>query len=425
MVSGRLSNLKIRNAKSGKLLDGHGLYLYVRGDSKTWVFRYRHKAVSRNGKPLIREMGIGSYPLFSLAQARERRDNQRRLLADGIDPIEHRRFQKAGAAIEKAKAVTFRECAERYIDSHKAGWKNARHGLQWTSTLTTFVYPIIGNLPVASIDTTMVMRVMQQTVGEGEGAASFWNARTETASRVRGRIESVLGWAKAQKLRSGDNPAAWSDLKHLLPSKTTVAPVEHHRALAYADLPAFMAELRKNESLVARALEWTVLTAVRSNDTLGATWSEINRTERTWTVPADRLKAKKGTRRNDHCVPLCDRALEILDGLPEGGASDAIFRINWKPAMLELLTEMRPGEALTIHGMRSSFKDWCSEQTAFANELSELALSHTVSSSVERAYRRGDMLEKRRGMMQAWSNYCATPGAKGGNVVAMRAVSAS
>jgi integrase len=419
MADGKLSALKIKNAKSGKLLDGHGLYLYVRGDSKTWVFRYRRKHLSSTGKPLVREMGLGGYPLFSLAEARERAKAKRQLLADGIDPIEQRQAQKQAEAVEKAKAVTFRECAENYIESHKHGWKNSRHAGQWTSTLATFVYPIIGNLPVAAIDTALVMKVMQQPVDE----TTFWNARTETASRVRGRIESVLGYAKAQKFRTtGENPAAWADLKHLLPAKTTVAPVEPHKAMAYREVPGFMADLRKDKGLVARALEWTILCAVRSNDTLGATWGEINREAKTWTIPAGRVKGKKGTRRNDHVVPLCDRALKILGGLPEGGASDAIFRINWKPAMLELLTEMRPGEALTIHGFRSTFKDWCSEQTAYPNELSELALAHTVSSAVERAYRRGDMLEKRRRMMGDWSNFCASPpAAKGDNVVAMRA----
>jgi integrase len=209
-------------------------------------------------------------------------------------------------------------------------------------------------------------------------------------------------------------------LKHLLPEKSTVAPVEHHKALAYAELPAFMVELRQNKCLSASALEFTILCAVRTGDTIGATWGEIDREERTWTIPGARLKGTKGKKRRDHVISLADRALEILDALPRGDATAPIFGLS-NMAMLELLRDMRPGQDLTVHGMRSAFKDWCSEQTAYPNEMSELALAHTVSDKVEAAYRRGDMREKRRKMMADWSRFCASPPkAKGDNVVALR-----
>jgi integrase len=403
-------------------LDGKGLYLQIaKGGSKSWIFRYRHNHTSTTGKPLQREMGLGGYPLFSLAHARERRDEQRRLLADRIDPIEHRQAQRTATTIEKAKAVTFKQCAEEYIETHKHGWKSAKHADQWISTLTTWAFPHIGRLPVASIDTALVMKVLQQRVGEGEDAPTFWNSRTETASRVRGRIEAILGWAKAQKLRDGDNPASWTgSLKHLLPAKSQVAPVEHHKAVPYREMPSFMAELRANSSLSARALEFTILTAVRTNDTIGATSREIDRTAKTWTIPAARLKGQKGKRKSDHVVPLSARALEILDDLAKGDATAPIFPLS-NMAMLELLRGMRPGADLTVHGMRSAFKDWASEQTAYPNEVSEMALAHTVSDKVEAAYRRGDMRDKRRRLMEDWGAYCASPPAAKDNVVALRA----
>ena len=264
------------------------------------------------------------------------------------------------------------------------------------------------------------MKVLQQRVGEGEDAPTFWNSRTETASRVRGRIELVLGWAKAQKLRGGDNPASWNGcLKHLLPAKSRVAPVEHHKALPYCEVPAFMAELRTIDCHAARALEFTILTAVRTNDTIGAAWDEIDRSAKTWTIPAGRLKGQKGKRKSDHVVPLCRRVLEILDGLDKDATR--IFALS-EMAMRRFLRNLRPGAELTVHGMRSSFKDWCSDQTGYPNEMSELALAHTVSDKVEAAYRRGDMRDKRRRMMDDWAGYCASPPAAKDNVVALRAL---
>jgi integrase len=412
--------------------DGGGLYLQIKGDgkeriSKSWIFRYRFQGhTSRLGKPLAREMGLGSFHTWTLGEARERARQQRQLLDEGKDPIEVRKLSDQASALEKAKTTTFQECAKAYIRAHRSGWKNAKHAEQWSATLETWAYPLIGKLPVGGITTDLVLKVLEQLVGGGEAAPTFWIARTETASRVRGRIENVLDWAKAKKLRDGDNPARWKGLlDKLLPAPSKVSPVEHHKALPYADLPRFMAELRRRDSLSARALEYTILTAARTSDTIGAVRSEVDRAGGLWTVPAGRLKGKKGTRKRDHVVPMSDRALEILEGQPERSAyvfaNEAGEPLS-NMAMLELLQGMGFGADLTVHGFRSTFKDWCTEQTGFPNEMSEMALAHTVSDKVEAAYRRGDMREKRRRMMDDWAAYCVSPPAeKGGNVVPMRA----
>lgn len=428
MAGGQLKALQVsKTTAPGMYGDGGGLYLQIAGGgSKSWIFRYRFKGhTSKAGKPLAREMGLGSVDTWSLAEARERARQQRQLLDQGIDPIEHRKSQQMAAALEKASTVAFRDCAKDYIKDHKAGWKSAKHADQWTSTLETWVYPIIGKLPVGGITTDLVLKVLKQPVGEGADAPTFWTARTETANRVRGRIETVLDWARAKKLRDGENPARWKGLlDKLLPPKSQVAPVEHHKALPYADLPRFMAELRRRDSLSARALEFTILTAARTSDTTGGARSEVDREEGTWTVPAARLKGKKGARKRNHVVPLSERALAIVEDMPKH--SRYLFaHEDGEPlsnmAMLELLQGMGFGEDLTVHGFRSTFKDWCSEQTAYPNEMSEMALAHTVSDKVEAAYRRGDMREKRRRLMADWAAYCASPPvAKRGNVVQLR-----
>jgi integrase len=429
MAGGRLTTFEVTKLKEpGMYGDGGGLYLQIaKGGSKSWIFRYRFKGhTSKEGKPLAREMGLGSVDTWKLAEARERARLQRQLLDDGKDPIEARKHQQQTEALERAKAVAFKDCAKEYIKAHKAGWKNAKHADQWGATLETWVYPIIGKLPVGGISTDLVLKVLQQPISEATDAPMFWTARTETASRVRGRIETVLDWAKARKLRDGENPARWKGLlDKLLPARSRVSPVEHHKALPYADLPRLVAELRRRDSLSARALEYTILTAARTSDTIQAVRPEIDREGRAWTIPAARLKGKKGARKRDHVVPLSDRALEILDERQEG--SDYLFaHESGDPlsnmAMLELLQGMGFGEDLTVHGFRSTFKDWCSEQTAYPNEMSEMALAHAVSDKVEAAYRRGDMREKRRRLMADWAAYCESPPtAEKGKVVPLRA----
>jgi integrase len=433
MAGGKLTALEVtKKTTPGMYGDGGGLYLQVTGDgkeriAKSWIFRYRFRGhISKAGKPLAREMGLGSVDTWTLAEARKRARRQRQLLDEGKDPIEVRKAQDQASALEKAKTTTFQECAKAYIKAHKAGWKNAKHAEQWSATLETWAYPIIGKLPVGGITTDLVLKVLEQPVGDQPDAPTFWTARTETASRVRGRIENVLDWAKAKKLRDGDNPARWKGLLDKpLPAPSKVSPVEHHKALPYADLPRFLAELRRRDSLSARALEYTILTTARTSDTIGVVRPEVDREGRTWTVPAARLKGKKGARKRDHVVPLSHRALEILEKQPERSeylfANEAGEPLS-NMAMLELLQGMGFGEDLTVHGFRSTFKDWCSEQTGYPNEMSELALAHTVSDKVEAAYRRGDMREKRRRMMADWAAYCESPApAKGGNVVPLRA----
>jgi integrase len=433
MPGGKLTALQVTKAKTpGMYGDGGGLYLQITGDGKTkiaksWIFRYRFNGhTSKAGKPLAGEMGMGSLDTWSLAEARDRARQQRQLLDQGLDPIEARRTQDAAAALAKAKTVSFQQCAKDYIRDHRAGWKNAKHADQWASTLETWAYPIIGKLPVGDITTDLVLKVLKQPLDRKDpDGPTFWIARTETASRVRGRIENVLDWAYANKMRTGENPARWKGLlDKLLPERSTVAPVEHHKALPYADLPRFMVELRRRESLSARALEYTILTAARTGDTIGGVRGEINCGEGLWTIPAGRLKGRRGRRKRDHVIPLSDRALEILDARSEG-AGFLFAHEDGEPlsnmAMLELLQGVGFGEDLTVHGFRSTFKDWCSEQTAYPNEMSEMALAHTVPDKVEAAYRRGDMREKRRRLMADWAAYCASPPAeKKGNVVSLR-----
>ncbi|WP_315747585.1 MULTISPECIES: tyrosine-type recombinase/integrase [unclassified Bradyrhizobium] len=420
-VTNRLTALGVTRAKMpGRYADGGGLYLQVTDTgTKSWLFRYM-----RLGK--AREMGLGSVQTWTLAEARERARMQRQLLDEGKDPLEVRKEQEQQAALAKATTVTFEECASDYIKDQKPGWKNEKHADQWTSTLKRWVYPSIGKLPVGGVTTDLVLKVLKQPISDDPEAAQFWLARTETASRVRGRIEKILGWAGTRKLRAGENPARWKGhLEHLLPAPSTVAPVEHHKALPYKELPAFMAELRRRNSLSARALEFTILTAVRTSDTIEAPRAEVDSSERSWTIAASRLKGRRGRRKHDHVVPLSDRALEILDDLGKSG--DFLFaHEDGSPlsnmAMLELLRGMSFGEDLTVHGFRSTFKDWCTEQTAFPNEMSEMALAHTVADKVEAAYRRGDMREKRRRMMADWARYCSSPASNsrassGGDVV--------
>jgi integrase len=396
-----------KDLKPGLYSDGGGLCLQVSSfKTKAWVFRYMINKRAR-------KMGLGDFELVSLKKAREKRSAAYALVKDGIDPIDERAARLAAQAAETAKALTFKECAEGYIEAHKAGWKNVKHAAQWTATLEAYAYPIIGKLQVQDIETAQIEKILRP----------IWNEKTETASRVRGRVEKVLDRAKALGLRSGDNPARWTGhLSELFPSKSQVAPVEHHPAMPYADLPAFMAKLRAKEGSSARALEFTILTAARTGDTIGATRKELNEKDSLWTIPKERVKGKKGARKKDHVIPLSQAALNALpaeegDYLFPGGKEGSGLS---NAAMSELLKGMgySPDYA-TVHGFRSTFKDWCSDMTSFPNEMSEVALSHTVSDKVEAAYRRGNMVERRRQMMEAWAKYCGGKAVGGDNVVAM------
>jgi integrase len=292
--------------------------------------------------------------------------------------------------------------------SHESGWRNWKHRQQWRNSLKSYAYPALGKLPVSEIDTELVLKVLRQPVGMGSGRSSpLWNARSETASRVRGRIEAVLSWAKARGLRSGENPAQWrGHLDQLLPPRSKVRRLRHHPALSYAELPAFMEELRGRSGISPRALEFTILTASRTGEALGARWEEVDLDQSIWTVPAERMKSGRTQR-----VPLAPRAISILEELDAIRQNDFVFP-GWKigqplsnMALLMLLREMRPG--ITVHGFRSTFKDWCSETTHTPNFVSEAALAHVVADKVEAAYRRADLFVKRRKLMEAWERFCA------------------
>jgi integrase len=390
MALHRLSPLKVKTARPGVLCDGAGLYLHVSLNPKTselrksWVYRFQ-----LNGR--ARMMGLGSVNDVSLQEARERAAAARKLHKDGQDPIEARKAARTAKRLEPAKAMTFDQCAEDYIAAHSEGWRSVRNTVQWTETLKTYASPVIGSMPVPQIDVSLIIKALQP----------IWTSKPITASRVRRRIQAVLDWATASGFRQGDNPARWrGHLENLLPPLSKIGKVKHLAAVPYAEVAAFLADLRKRPDLAARALEFTILTAARSEEVLGARWSEIDFDQRGWTVPAERTKAHR-----EHQVPLSPRALEILKGAPRTG--DKIFKLS-HTAMWELVHSN-----LTVHGFRSTFRDWCAERTNFPREIAEAALGHVVGDETERAYRRGDALKKRRRLMDAWARYCMKPMAEG------------
>jgi integrase len=343
--------------------------------------------------------GLGPTHIYSLKQAREKARDARALLHDGVDPIAARKAKKAERALAAAKAMTFRECAEAYIAANEGAWKNAKHAGQWTATLQTYVYPRIGNLPIADIDTGLVLKCIDP----------IWRDKTETASRIRGRIESVLGWATVRNYRAGDNPARWrGHLEHALPDKTELAKVNHHPALPYAEIPTFMASLRTRAGVAARALEYTILAAARTGEATGAHRDELDLDAKVWVVPAGRMKGGR-----EHRVALSDRAVELLRALPTEANNEHVF-IGPRAgsglshsAMPHVLERMGQGH-VTVHGFRSSFRDWAAECTNYPSHVVEMALAHAVGDKVEAAYRRGDLLAKRRQLMEAWGKYCTS-----------------
>lgn len=376
--------------KPGMYCDGKGLYLRVTSPSaRSWAFRYMRDKKAH-------EVGLGPYPAVSLAEARKRAAEARQLLAHGKDLLIERASAKAAQAAGVARAVTFKDAAERYIAAHKAGWKNAKHAAQWTTTLATYAYPLIGESPVQAIDTGLVLKVLEP----------IWTAKTETASRLRGRIESVLDWARVRGYRDGENPARWrGHLEQLLPARSKVQRVQHHAALPYAELPKFMAALRAQDGVSASALEFAILTVARTGEVIGAKWTEVDLKEKVWTVPAERMKADK-----DHRVPLSARAVEILQSMKALGSAEFVFPgPNKKPlsnmALLMLLRRMGRKD-ITAHGFRSTFRDWAAEHTNFPAEVAEMALAHAVGDKVEAAYRRGNLFAKRRELMNAWAKAC-------------------
>jgi len=396
----RLTAFKVeaKNLAPGMYPDGGGLYLRVTPEgARNWVLRYM-----LDRRP--RWMGLGPLALYGLADARAKALDARRKRHDGIDPIDARRAERARQRLEAAKAITFKECAEAYINAHGAGWKSEKHAAQWPSTLKTYAYDVIGRLPVQAVDTALVLRVLEP----------IWRKKPETASRLRGRLESILDFAKARGYRDAENPARWrGHLDKLLPARSKVREVEHHAALPYAKLAAFLVALRKQEGIAARALEFLILTAARTGEVIGARWNEIDLLDKIWTVPASRMKAHRA-----HRVPLSPRATGILQEMRELRSDDnpgAFIFPGRKPgvslsnmAFLMLLRRMELGD-LTAHGFRATFKTWASERTSFQNEIVEAALAHVIGDKVEQAYRRGDLFEKRRRLMQQWATFCTNP----------------
>jgi integrase len=344
----------------------------------------------------LRGHQIGDLDLTSVCCGFEWRDR------DLLDGFSKRRQKRREAALAAASAITFRVCAERYIAAHEAGWRNGKHRAQWSATLETYAYPVLGDLPVASIETAHVMQVLE----------SIWATKAETASRVRGRIESVWDWAKARGYCNGvENPARWrGHLQKLLPARSKVAPVEHHEALPYGDVLAFLAELRERDGTAARCLEFTILTWTRSGEARGARWEEIDAKARQWVVPGSRMKAGK-----DHTVPLSDAAIALLEAMPRTGEYIFEGARDGRPisdmSMTMVLRRMGR-DRITVHGFRSAAKDWASETTSHADIVSEMALAHTIPDKVQKAYRRGVLLQKRRRLMADWAKHCSSGGAR-------------
>ncbi|SAL29080.1 phage integrase [Caballeronia sordidicola] len=385
----KLSAVKVKQEKTpGYYSDGGGLYLDIGPTgSKSWIFRY-----ARNKK--AHWIGLGAYLNVSLEAARAKAEAMRQVLGNGQDPKEIRLAERAKAAAK----MTFTQCATAYIEAQTPGWKNAKHAEQWTNTLTTYAAPVIGPKDVALVDTTDIRQILEP----------IWTTKNETASRVRGRIEKVLAWAATRGLRSGENPARWKGhLDTLLAKPSAVQGDEHHASIPYADIAGFMESLRAMEGVAAKALEFCIYTAARTNEIIGAQWAEIDLEAKLWTVPAERMKMKK-----EHRVPLSGRAVAVLKAMEKIKQDDFVFPGMTKDkglsnmSLLAVLKRMDRTD-LTVHGFRSTFRTWAAETTNFPRELAEKALAHAVRSEVEAAYQRGDLLAKRGKMMDAWASYCA------------------
>lgn len=410
-LANALTPLEVKNAKAGRHTDGGGLQLLVKpSGARSWVFRY-----TTNGKS--HDLGIGpasGRDAISLADARDEAAALRLKIKRGIDPLDERRQIEAEAvAAQKAKdlsQITFKQFAETYIDQHEHVWKNPKHRQQWRNTLKTYAYPVAGHLSIAEIDTTHIQAILEP----------IWKSIPETAKRLKGRLEAILDSAKVQGLRQGENPAAWRNhLAHILPPRPKHSK-KHHPSLSYKDIPRFIKELQSREAVSALALEFAILTAARTTEVLQAVWDEIDLDDLVWHLPADRMKAHRA-----HRVPLTPRSIEILKTLKQAN-SKYVFPSHRgehlsQMAMLMLVRRMHDDDLdagrsgffdpklkcpATVHGFRATFRDWADEQTNYPNELKEMALAHTIKNQSEAAYRRGDLLEKRRRLMHNWAEHC-------------------
>jgi integrase len=375
-----------------------------KGGNRSWIFRF-----TRDGR--TRDMGLGALHTVSLSEARTAATECRKQLQADIDPIEHRRALRAAKRLEASKAVTFDQCATSYIAAHRDGWKNAKHASQWQNTLDQYASPVIGKLPVASVDTGHILKILEP----------IWKDKSETASRLRGRVENILDWATVRGYRQGENPARWrGHLDKTLPKRSKVQAVAHHSALPYEQIGAFMASASERSDLSARALEMLILTATRTGEVIGAKWSEFDFEAASWTIPSERMKAKR-----EHRVPLSKPVVRLLENLPRIDGSDFLFpglrpdRHMSNMACLTLLRRMGRKD-ITVHGFRSTFRDWAAEQTAYPREVAERALAHTIKDKAEAAYQRRDLFQKRQKLMQAWAAYCASGTLPGSNVTPIR-----
>lgn len=388
----RLSATKINSlTERGYYADGGGLYFRVSEfNTKLWAFRYTRVSKAR-------EMGLGAFPDVTLKEARERASEARKLLRNDIDPIEQRQAAKSAMIASRAAALTFDQCAATYIAAHRSGWKNAKHADQWVNTIRTYASPIFGTVGVNLIDTAILIKVLEP----------IWTTKTETASRLRGRIESMLDWATVRGYRKGDNPARWKGhLDKLLAPPSKVRKIEHHAALPYTEVGGFMVELRQQGGMGARALEFAIITVARSGEVRGATWAEIDMNSAVWTIPAGRMKAGR-----EHRIPLSDAAVVLLRALPRIDGCELLFP-NTKSTELSDMTLTavlrRMSRPVTAHGFRSTFRDWAGETTAYPREVIEHALAHQLKDKAEAAYARGTLFDKRRRLMTDWTKYCNT-----------------
>jgi len=398
-----LTPLAVKSAKPGRHADGGGLHLLVKeSGARSWVYRFMLKGIAR-------DIGLGAASgagAISLATARDKAGALRLKVKSGVDPLAERDQEaaKALAAAQAAKiaGITFKAVADAHIAANEGSWRNAKHRQQWSNTLSTYAYPVVGELPVAEIDTAHVLQILEP----------IWKAKPETASRVRGRIETVLDAAKARGYRSGENPARWrGHIAQILPARSRLTR-GHHKAMPYEGVPAFVGELRARSAMAALALEFAILTAARTGEVLHATWNEVDFDKAVWTIPAERMKAGK-----EHRVPLSSRAIEILKSTKPLG-KDWLFPAD-SGAMTMLLRRME--RECTVHGFRSAFRDWAAESTGYAHELCEMALAHVIANKAEAAYRRGDLFDKRGRLMADWATFCDRPSADSEKVTPIRA----
>lgn len=389
-----LSKQVEKETKPGYHFDGAGLYLQVsQGGSKSWILRY-----VLDGK--AREMGLGSLVTFSLADARMRATEQRKLIADGIDPIEAKRSSLLEKRLASANTITFDKAADAFIAANESGWRSDKHGEQWRNTLKTYASPVIGDLPVSAVNTAMVLKILQP----------IWATKTETATRIRGRVEKVLDWAKVQGYRSGDNPAAWKGhLSEALPKPSKVAATGHHAALPWSEMGPFMKTLRAMPGTGSLAMQLIILTATRTSEVIESKWSEFDLEAGLWVIPKERMKGFR-----EHRVPLSKQAVAVLAQVKwDNKASEFVFpgaKLDRPISNMTCLAALkRMGRSdLTVHGFRSTFRDWAAESTAYPRDVCEMALAHAIEDKSEAAYRRGDLLEKRLRLMTEWADFCDT-----------------